>query len=283
LSQKVAAFFAVFAAALLILFFYQLFRLQREEHFVVMTLSAALLFCGNLLWALDSAIFQVVPWWTGFLVVMIAGERLELNRIRRPPVWVRVSLRVALLIFVAGLALTIVDFRLGVRIAGAGLIAIALWLMRYDLAWQSVKLPGLPRFMARCLICGYFWLALGGVFWIWFARFFGAGPLYDAALHTVFIGFIFSMIFAHAPIILPTITKLTLPFHNSFYLHAGLLHISLLVRVAGDLAFLPGGQKLGGLLNALAILLFLINNLRAVVSARCGWRAKPGSGTIAQL
>jgi hypothetical protein len=268
LPQTLSAFFAVIAAALLMLFFYHLFRLRREEHFVVMKLSAALLFCGNLLWCLDSAIFQVVPWWAGFLVVMIAGERLELTRIRRSPLWVRVSLRIALLIFVAGLALTLVDFRIGVRIGGAGLIAIALWLLRYDLAWQSVKLPGLPRFMARCLICGYFWLALGGVFWIWFARFFGAGPLYDAALHTVFIGFIFSMIFAHAPIILPTITGLALPFQNSFYLHAGLLHISLLLRIAGDLALLPGGQKSGGLLNALAILLFLINYLRAAVSAR---------------
>jgi hypothetical protein len=47
-----------------------------------------------------------------------------------------------------------------------------------------------------------------------------------------------------------------------------LLHISLLLRIAGDLALLPGGQKSGGLLNALAILLFLINNLRAAVSVR---------------
>src|SRR5512139_2278720 len=163
LPQKLTAFFATVSAALLLLFFYQLFRRQREEHFVVMELSAALLFCGNLLWWLDSAIFQVVPWWAGFLVVMIAGERLELNRVRRPPLRVRVLLRIALVIFVAGLALTLLDFRFGVRIAGGGLIAIALWLLRYDLAWQSVKLPGLPRFMALCLISGYFWLALGGV------------------------------------------------------------------------------------------------------------------------
>ena len=266
--QKLTAFFAVGAAALLLLFFYQLFRLRREEHFIVMKLSAALLCCGNLLWGFDPEIPHVVPWWAGFLVVMIAGERLELNRLRRPPLMVRLALRIALLIFVAGLALTLFDFRLGVRIAGVGLIAIALWLLRYDLAWQSVKLPGLPRFMAGCLICGYFWLAFAGIFWIWFARFFGAGPLYDAMLHMVFVGFIFSMIFAHAPVILPTITGLALPFDNSFYLHAGLLHISLLVRIAGDVALLPTGQKWGGMLNALAIFLFLINNIRAVTSAR---------------
>src|SRR5512139_1106397 len=79
LPQKPTAFFAVIAAALLMLFFYQLFRLRREEHFIVMQLSAALLFCGNLSWCLDAPIFQVVPWWAGFLVVMIAGERLELT------------------------------------------------------------------------------------------------------------------------------------------------------------------------------------------------------------
>ena len=266
--QNTAATFAVIAAALLVVFFCQLFRLQREHHFIVMTLSAALLCCGNLLWIFGAAIFHVVPWWAGFLVVMIAGERLELSRLRHPSILVRVLYSIALLTFVAGLALTLFDFRLGVRIAGAGLIAIALWLLRYDLVWQSVKLPGLPRFMARCLICGYLWLVLGGIFWIWFARFFGAGPLYDAMLHTVFVGFVFSMIFAHAPIILPTIIGLALPFSNSFYLHAGLLHISLLARIAGDLAILPGGQKWGGLLNAIAVLAFLFNNFRAVVSAR---------------
>jgi hypothetical protein len=83
-------------------------------------------------------------------------------------------------------------------------------------------------------------------------------------LHTIFLGFVFSMIFAHAPIILPTITGLALPFQKSFYLHAGLLHISLLMRVAGDLSLLLPLQRWAGLLNVGAILLFLINNVRAV-------------------
>jgi hypothetical protein len=85
-------------------------------------------------------------------------------------------------------------------------------------------------------------------------------------LHVVFLGFVFSMIFAHAPIILPSVTQLALPFHQLFYLHAGLLHLSLLLRVAGDLALVPGGQSWGGILNALAIVVFLLNSIRAVVS-----------------
>jgi hypothetical protein len=40
----------------------------------------------------------------------------------------------------------------------------------------------------------------------------------------------------------------------------------LLLRVAGDLALVPGGQSWGGIFNALAIVIFLLNNIRAVVS-----------------
>jgi hypothetical protein len=83
-------------------------------------------------------------------------------------------------------------------------------------------------------------------------------------LHAIFLGFVFSMIFAHAPIILPTITGLALPFQNSFYIHAALLHISLLVRVAGDLGVWLSFQQWSGFLSTLAILLFLINKVRAV-------------------
>ena len=97
-----------------------------------------------------------------------------------------------------------------------------------------------------------------------FAQFFSAGPSYDAMLHAIFLGFVFSMIFAHAPIILPTITGLALPFQSAFYLHVALLHLSLLLRIAGDLGQLPWAQRWGGLLNAAAILIFLVNNVRAV-------------------
>jgi hypothetical protein len=83
-------------------------------------------------------------------------------------------------------------------------------------------------------------------------------------LHAIFLGFVFSMIFAHAPIILPTITGLALPFQNAFYIHVGLLHVALLLRVAGDIELSLSLQQWGGMLNTLAVLLFLINNARAV-------------------
>ena len=39
---------------------------------------------GNGLWLAGRPIYAVVPWWVGFLVLTIAGERLELSRVLRP-------------------------------------------------------------------------------------------------------------------------------------------------------------------------------------------------------
>ena len=85
-----------------------------------------------------------------------------------------------------------------------------------------------------------------------------AGPFYDAMLHIVFVGFVISMIFGHAPIIFPAIVQVRLIFQPAFYIHLLLLHLSLLLRVAGDLASLQTVRQWGGLLNEVAILLFLV-------------------------
>ncbi len=263
-SVQLSALLAAPASLLMAAVFVALYRQYPSEHFIVMGLSALAWFMGNLLWLLGSPIYVLVPWWVTFLVLMIAGERLELSRVRRPSARVRALFHLSFAIVIIGVIYSLADFHIGLGIAGAGFLAIALWLLRYDLAWHSARQPGLPRFMAVCLIAGYFWLAAGGFLWIIFAQYFSAGPRYDAMLHAIFLGFVFSMIFAHAPIILPTITGLPLPFHNFFYFHAGLLHLSLILRVAGDLGSWLSLQQWGGLLNALAVLLFLLNNARAV-------------------
>ena len=255
---------AVAASLLLVAVFVALYRQYPSEHFVIMGLSAVAWSVGNIIWLESLPLFQAVPWWTGFLVLMIAGERLELSRLRRPSMTIRAGFHASVTIVLIGLALSMLELHSGVRIAGLGLFAIALWLLRYDLAWHSAQQAGLPRYMAVCLIAGYFWLAVGGILWLLFAQFFSAGPRYDAMLHSIFLGFVFSMIFAHAPIILPTITGLPLPFQKAFYLHAGLLHLSLLLRIAGDLGLWLWLQQWGGLVNTLTVLLFLINNIRAV-------------------
>jgi hypothetical protein len=263
-STQLGALLAQLASVLMAAVFVALYRQYPSGHFILMGLSAIAWLVGNVLWLSRWPIFSLVPWWAAFLVLIIAGERLELSRIRRPSAKVRAIFHLSLAIMITGMIYSLLDFYFGLRIAGAGFLAIAVWLMRYDLAWQSARQSGLPRFMATCLIAGYFWLAAGGLLWIFFAQFFSAGPYYDAMLHAIFLGFVFSMVFAHAPVILPTVTGLALPFGNVFYLHAGLLHVSLLLRVVGDLGWWRSLQQWGGMLNVLSVLLFLINNVRAV-------------------
>jgi hypothetical protein len=84
------------------------------------------------------------------------------------------------------------------------MLALALWLLRYDIARYTVRKTGLTRFIAVCLLSGYIWLGLSGLLAL---RFGGvtAGFQYDALLHTLFVGFVISMIFGHAPIIFPAV------------------------------------------------------------------------------
>ncbi len=282
LPAVVAPFFAANAALLLAWCFADLYQHHHEDHFIMMVLSAAVLLSGNLLWLTELPIHRIVPWWAGFTILLLGGERLEAARARDATPFVQDLFRAAAIVFVIGLALSPFEFRLSLRLAGAAMIAMALWLLRYDGAWQSFQEFGLPRFIALYRVAGYFWLAVGGIAWLWFARFFGAGPLYDAMIHTVFVGFVMSIIFAHTPLVLTALFQLPVEFDASFHLHAGLLHVSLLARVIGDLGFLPGGQKWGGLLSAVAVLLFIVNSFRAVYVARRDWRENRWSDTMTE-
>jgi len=162
----------------------------------------------------------------------------------------------------AGLVVSLAWPAAGIRLAGLGL-----WLLRFDLARRTVRQTGLTRFIALCLLPGYAWLVFAGGLWVLEAARFGGGPWYDAMLHSVLVGFVISMVFGHAPLILPAVTGGALPYHPRFYLHLALLHIGLALRVLGDLALWPAARQWGGLLNVVAILIFLASSAAAVAGA----------------
>jgi hypothetical protein len=83
-------------------------------------------------------------------------------------------------------------------------------------------------------------------------------------LHIVFVGFVMSMIFGHALIIFPAIFQVQIAFIPAFYIHLVLLHLSLFIRVIGDLVALPTVRLCGGILNETAILLFLAMTVYSV-------------------
>ena len=223
---------------------------------------------GNIQWMLGGPVFRVVFWWLAFLVLTIAGERFELNRVLRPTRAVQAAFTAAVVVLVAGVISCTALPEQGVRIAGVGVVALTLWLARYDIARRTVHARGLTRFMAVCLLSGYAWLGIGGAI----ALVTGAsrpGVLYDAMLHAVFLGFVMSMVFAHAPVIFPAVLGRPIDYRAAFYLHAAVLHASVLVRIMGDLfEGLAALRAWGGLFNAIALLVFLGNTVRSAIRSR---------------
>ena len=233
--------------------------IRREPALHTITIGAGALcwFVGNLLWLTGLAVYQIVFWWAAFLILTITGERLELSRVLQMTRLKQTLFLVSAGLFLAGVLLGMFASQVGARLAGFGLLGLALWLLWFDLARRNLRhrIP-LTRYIARCLYAGYFWLGLSGLLSLWFGAVF-AGPPYDAVLHSIFVGFTISMIFGHAPIILPALLNRMLPFHPSFYLSLILLHASLLLRIAGDLSNWYPLRQWGGLLNEISILLFL--------------------------
>jgi hypothetical protein len=263
-----------FGGAVLLAAHVSLHRRQPSAHNAVMG-SGALAWCvAGVMWLHGDATVRLAPLLAGFLVLTIVGERLELTRAARRSVRSRRLLLAAVGVFAAGLAVSVATERLGARIAGAGLLGQALWLARYDIARRTVRMSGVTRYMAGALLAGYIWLGCAGALWLAYAA-FDEGPAYDASLHAVFLGFVMSMVFAHAPVIVPAVLRVPLRYRPAFYVHLVLLHVSLALRLAGgDAAGSLALWQWGGVLSEAAILLFLGATASAVVASR-GW-VRPG-------
>ena len=232
-------------------------RRETQIYTITMAIGSVCWLGGNLLWISGMPVPRVVWWWAAFLVLTIAGERLELSRVLRLAGRQYQLFSLAAALFLTGVLLSAWLPDIGARVCGLGLLALSAWLLRYDLARRNLRhrLP-LTRFIAVCLFGGYLWLGFSGALSLVVGA-QTAGPLYDAVLHAVFLGFVFSMIFGHAPIILPALTGILVVFRPLFYLPLGLLHASLALRLAGDLFGWSAARKWGGMINEITILAFI--------------------------
>ncbi|MCC7167735.1 MAG: hypothetical protein IT565_09200 [Rhodospirillales bacterium] len=217
----------------------------------LMALAALAWLAGNALWLAGWDLAGVVPWWMAFLVLTIAGERLELSRLLAPTKARLPTLLLALAPLVGGLLIA------QPRLFGLGLVALALWLAVYDLARRNLRQSGLARYVAIAILGGYVWLAFSGGLMLVFGLPAG-GPIYDAILHDLFLGFVFMMVFGHAPIILPAVLRLDVPFTPWLYLPMGALHLAVALRMAGDLHDFAWMRHVGAELGALTIFAFLL-------------------------
>ncbi len=256
----------VLGSVVLAALFAVILRRQPNPSTAAMVLGAAAWVVGNLLWlasypALD--LDAVILWWMAFLVLIIAGERLELSRVLHLPRGANVVFLLLADAFVVGAAWSNLELEAGTALAGIALLGLSGWLLRFDIARIQLRQRGLSRFIASALLPGYAWLGLGGVF-VLLSAVAPFALVYDAELHAVFLGFVISMIFAHAPIIFPAVLEIPLPYRRWFYGHLVLLHVGLGLRILGDLASSEAIRRWGALLNGVALVWFLVDTGVAV-------------------
>ncbi|MCP5365938.1 MAG: hypothetical protein H6906_00325 [Hyphomicrobiales bacterium] len=240
-------------------------RRQPATHTVVLALGAAALVAGNLAWLAGLDMAAPVAWWMAFLVLTIAGERRELSRLRPLGPGPRAAFAALCAVLVLAVVAVTAEIEAAAPALGGSLVGLAAWMGRYDIARHTVRQRGLTRFIAVCLLSGFAWLGLGGLV---LALPDASGFAYadDAGLHAVFLGFVFAMVFGHAPIILPAVTGLRVAYHPYFYVPLAILQVTLAGRLAADYWALDGLRLASGAGNAAALALFILG------TALAAWR-----------
>lgn len=246
-----AALTVVAAAVFLAASIWIVFR-QPALFTAVLLVGAAMLFIGCTLWLSGLEMRALVAWWLGFLVCTIGAERLELSRVMQPGAVARWMFGGVVTLIVIGAALGL-DDELGGRVLGVGFLGTALWLARHDVATRTIRMSGQSRFMAAAMLGGYLWVAVSGLALLLMP---GAAFAYDLTLHALLIGFVLSMVFGHALIIFPAVAGVVLRYRPALYLPLALLHVSVLLRVTGDVLELSAIRVASGPITAAALIAF---------------------------
>ena len=269
-NQPRSALLSLFVASLaLIAIYWTMWRHHRTLFILLMEMGAVCWLLGNGLWVFDAGLFSPLIYngvycWMAFALLTIVGERLELNRLFHFTFTAQWWLWTSVGAVLGGLFILLAGIEESARMVSGGMLLIAFWLLRYDLARYMLRQRGLTRFIGWSLVSGYLWLGVSGTIGL-LTGYLQGGALYDATVHAFFVGFVFAMIFGHAPVIFPAVLGIPIPYRPHFYMHLMLLHCSLLVRIVGDAIDMLVLRQWGGLLNAAAILLFLLNTMLAAI------------------
>ncbi|MGB6245312.1 hypothetical protein [Gordonia sp. (in: high G+C Gram-positive bacteria)] len=257
----------VFGSAVLVAVYVPLWQRNTATAVLVQAAGAVLAVGGALLFAAGLPMPWLIPWLAGYLILTIGGERLELARVAFAVGNAETGALLACAAVFLAVPATLLWPHAGYRVFGAAVLVFTVWLLRYDIARRTVRTTGLTRFSAFCLLGGYGWLLVAGGVWL-IAGPVRQGPGYDAAAHAVFLGFVMSMILAHAPIILPAVLRRPLPYHPIMYVPAVLLHPTLALRiVVGDGADALWAVQAGGVGNVIAVLAFVVIAIGSVLWA----------------
>jgi len=267
LPRNAGAACLVVGSAVLVAVYVPLWRRLPAAAVLAQAGGAVLATGGALLWLGGVPVPWLLPWLAGFLVLTIVGERLELARVAVLPPSAEPLADVLSAGVVVGALAALLWPAVGYAVLGLAVVGLCAWLFVFDVARRTIRSTGLPRYMAACLLAGYAWLAAAGGTWLVRGPVLDGGG-YDAVVHGVFLGFVMSMVMAHAPVILPAVLRRPLPYHPFMYVPVALLHGSLALRVVvGDVRGIEVAWQVGGVLNIVSVLLFVATAVWSAAAA----------------
>jgi len=231
------------------------------KHLFYFLFSSVLFFLGNLFFVsggMRSGALALAE----SLVFYVLAERIELARI------IKLKVSDILLFVLAFFAVLVGAFLLYFNeinsrffpssdnfpfyLIGFADLYLGMWFLLKDVAKRVIKISGgLSRYSALAILLGHFSLLLGGFF-----LFFGKWRFWGESIHFMTLGFTFSMVFGHAPLIFPQILKIKPFFSRALYFPLSLLHFSVFIRFLS--AFFHNLKTLALSLNSLSILIFFI-------------------------
>lgn len=219
----------------------------------VMTLGAALWPLGTARWLAGASVAEVAYAWLGFLTLTITAERIELSRLTQPGLAAKALLVAIVTVFAAALVAGQPWTRSGLMAASLG--ALALWLAVNDIAAWTIRGSGAARFSAVCLLLGYGWLLVAALALAWWPP-AGSAFGHDAAVHAIGLGFVLSMVFAHAPIILPAVVGARVRYVPALYTPVVMLELAVAARIVGDVLQSTGPIAAGAWLTLASLVTY---------------------------
>lgn len=243
---------------------YYLYLHPRDLSVLLMLIGAGCLITGNAMLITSQFYPASFPWWMGFLLLTITAERIELSKFLPVSSNTKYLLLSFLVLFLLGL---LIPFHgTGKYLSAIAMIGIALWMLKHDVMRIGLKKNGLMRFSSVALLIANMWLIVNGILLMGMPD---TAYSYDILVHSFFVGYAFSMIFAHGPIILPGVLGISSkPFHSVLYVWLFLVQGSLLLRLMADSLLNSEWRKVSGILTGVGILLYFVSLIVLVIHER---------------
>lgn len=234
---------------------HNLYRFRRHFSTIFFTASAAFIGAGVYFYIQNSPSTLYSYSYAAFLTTFIAGERMDMLKISNAP-WSNYLLAVASIPLAAAGILAVEKMFLA-----AAFLAVILTAARRDVALRFIRKTGFSRYLGLGLGTAYSWLGLAVVLWL-------LTNAFDTLIHVIFLGFSGTMIFTHAPIILPAILRIPSFYTPHIYIPFAMLQASTVLRLAAGAMYNMGLWSISGWITAISVLTFAAVALTNVLHRR---------------